>query len=138
MKRFNITFCTKSTNTIKKAGAKDVPHVSPSMQFGAVILQSYISIFQFSPVAITKRNKNDYPKSLKLWYASITLPSFRFPKKKTAKIENINSTSTKSKNTLASADTDKVIVCIKACKPSFLLASLTILVTLMTLIIRAN
>lgn len=136
--KFNITFCTKSTKTMKKAGENEVPQVSPWTQFGAVMLVSYMSMFQFSPVAITKRNKNDCPKSLKLWYSSITFPSLREPKKKTANIENMNSTSTKSKKTLASADTDKVIVCIKACKPSFLLANLTILVTLMTLIIRAS
>jgi hypothetical protein len=59
MNKFNITFCTNRTNTMKKAGAKEVPQVSPSIQFGGVILQSYINMFQFSPVAITNKNKND-------------------------------------------------------------------------------
>lgn len=108
------------------------------MQLGGVILQSYINIFQFSPVAITNKNKKDCPKSLKLWYSSITLPELSPPKKKTARIEKMNSTRTSSKKTLASADTDNVIVYISAYKPSFLLASLTILVTRITLIILAS
>ncbi len=66
------------------------------------------------------------------------LPSLRLPKKKTNKIEKMNSTSTSSKNTFINADTDKVIVYISACKPSFLLAKRTILVTRITRIILAN
>lgn len=66
------------------------------------------------------------------------LPSLRLPKKKTNKIEKMNSTRTSNKNTFISADTDSVIVCMRACKPSFLLASRTILVTRMTLIILAS
>ena len=57
--RFNMIFCTKSTKIMKKTGANEVPQVLPGTQPGSVLLQSYMSMFQFSPVAITKRNKND-------------------------------------------------------------------------------
>lgn len=65
MNKFNITFCTKSTNTMKNNGANELPHVSPGVQFGGVSIQSYMSMFQFSPVEITKSVKNDSPKFLK-------------------------------------------------------------------------
>lgn len=58
-------------------------------------------------------------------------------KKKTPRIEKINRTNISSKNTLAKAPTDKVIVDISACNPSFLPASLIMRVTLSTLIILA-
>lgn len=65
MKRFNMTFCTKSTKTIKNAGAYDVPQVSPGVQLGGVSIQSYISMFQFSPVEITNKSKKLWPKFVK-------------------------------------------------------------------------
>jgi hypothetical protein len=59
MNKFNMTFCTKSTKIMKNKGANDVPQLLPGSHPGGVLLQSYITMFQFSPVEITKRNKND-------------------------------------------------------------------------------
>lgn len=59
-------------------------------------------------------------------------------KKNQPKIEKMKSTSSKSRNTFAKAVTDMVIVCRSACKPGFLPASLRILLTLSTLMIRAS
>lgn len=122
---------------IKNAGASEVPHVLPGMQFGGVSTQSYINIFQFSPVEITKRVKNDCPKSLKFLISLITLPSVSELKKNTAKIEKIKRTSINSRNTFERGPTESVIVCINAYKSLFLPASLITLVTLNTLIILA-
>lgn len=40
----------------KKTGAIEFPHVLPGMQLGGVRMQSYIMIFQSSPVDIEKRS----------------------------------------------------------------------------------
>jgi len=77
-------------------------------------LQSYISIFQLSPVDITNRYRNDYPKFLKFLKSSITFPSASSPKKNTAKIAKINRHSIRSRKTLNKAPTERVIVCIRA------------------------
>lgn len=100
-------------------------------------MQSYITIFQDSPVARTNKNKNDCPQFVKFLYSLIMSPLVMPEKKNTPRIENINRTSIRSKNTLANAPTDNVIVDIKAYNPSFLPASLMIRVTLRTLIILA-
>jgi hypothetical protein len=122
---------------MKNAGAREVPHVLPGTQLGVVSTQSYINIFQFSPVEITKRVKNDCPKSLKFLISLITLPSVSALKKNTAKIEKMKRTSINSRNTFESGPTDSVIVYIKAYRSLFLPASLITLVTLRTLIILA-
>lgn len=122
---------------MKNAGANELPHVLPGSQLGGVSTQSYINMFQFSPVEITKRVKNDCPKSLKFLISLITLPSVSELKKNTAKIEKMNSTSIKSRNTLERGPTESVIVCINAYRSLFLPASLITLVTRNTLIILA-
>lgn len=123
---------------MKNRGAHDVPQLLPSSQPGGVLLQSYITMFQFSPVEITNKNRKDCPKLLKFRNSSITLPSLKSEKKNTAKIEKMNRTNIRSKNTFAKAPTDSVIVYINAYKPSFLPASLTTLVTRITRIILAS
>lgn len=137
MNKFNITFYMKSTKQMKNAGANDVPQSSFSTQPGGVLLQSYMSMFQFSPVVMINNKRKLCPKSLKFLKSEMTFPDFRSEKKNTARIEKMNSASIRSKNTFASELTDSVIVCINALSPSFFDAILTTLVTLSTLSIRA-
>jgi hypothetical protein len=122
---------------MKKTGASEVPQVWPWMQLGGVSMQSYISMFQFSPVEITKRVRNELPKSLKFLMSEIMLPSVIVEKKKMAKIEKMNRTSIKSRKTFESGPTESVIVCISAYKSLFFFASFIILVTRSTLRILA-
>jgi hypothetical protein len=137
MNKFNITFCTNNTKIIKKTGASEVPQVCPWMQLGGVSMQSYISMFQFSPVDITNRVRNELPKSLKFLMSEMMLPSVIVEKKNTARIEKMNRTSISSRNTFESGPTDNVIVCISACKSLFFLASFIMRVTRSTLRILA-
>ena len=55
--KLSITSYTKMTKIMKYAGDHDEPQVSPGTQFGGVSTQSYISLFQSSPVEIAKRRR---------------------------------------------------------------------------------
>jgi hypothetical protein len=107
------------------------------MQVGGVFIQSYITIFQDSPVDRTNIKRKACPQFEKFLYSLKISPDVMPEKKNTPSTENINRTNISSKNTLASAPTDRVIVDINAYKPSFLPASLIMRVTLRTLIILA-
>ena len=60
----------------KKTGAILEPHVFPSMQSGANLIQSYIMRFQSSPVEIEKSKEKLIWKFVKFFHSSITTPSF--------------------------------------------------------------
>jgi len=84
------------------------------------------------------KSRNDLPQVWKFLKSFITFPYEMFPKKNTAITEKMKSTSSSNRKTLANAPTDIVIVCKSAYKPGFLPASLRILLTLSTLMIRAS
>ena len=56
IKRLSMMLLTIILKLRKKTGAIEFPHVLPGMQLGGVRMQSYIMIFQSSPVDIEKRS----------------------------------------------------------------------------------
>ena len=57
MKRFSIMLLTIMMNDRKNTGAIGEPHVLPEMQFGGTSMQSYMILFQSSPVDMEKSSK---------------------------------------------------------------------------------
>ena len=115
-----------------------LPHVSFGTQSGGYLLQSYMILFQSSPVETAKRRRNELEKLLKFLRSSITSPDLTILNMKTPKIENIKNISINNKKTFKSDGIENMIVYIIACRPSAFPASLITLVTRKTLITRAS
>jgi hypothetical protein len=118
--------------------ANFLPHVSSGMQFGGVLLQSYMIMFQSSPVVIANKSKNELKKLLKFLRSSITSPFVTFLNMNTPKMENMKKMSMRSMKTLNKTGIENMIVCIMAWSPSAFPASLRTLVTLRTLMTLAS
>ena len=90
--------------------ANSFPQLSFGTQSGGVLLQSYMILFQSSPVVIAKSNKKASKKLLKFFRSSITSPVFIDPNMNTPKIENIKKISIRSMNTFAKTGIENIIV----------------------------
>ena len=72
--RFSIIYEQIRIKLTKKAGAQLVPQVLPGIQVSEVSMQSYIILFQSSPVAILISIIIALPKLLKLLSSLIASP----------------------------------------------------------------
>ena len=122
----------------KKRGAKPVPQVFPSMQSEEVFMQSYMILFQSSPVEIEKSNSKLRWKLVKFFHSSITFPSVTLKKSELPKTAIMKKMSISKMNTLISDDTDIWMVFKSDYKPLYLPASLKTRLTLSTRSTLAN
>ena len=75
-------------------------HPSPPA-YKLVLVQSYITLFQSSPVERANKNKNEFRNVPKFLSSLITSPSFTLPKAKFPRIANMKNISTSNKKTFS-------------------------------------
>ena len=100
----------------KNTEAIGEPHVFPGMQSGAVLLQSYMTLFQSSPVEIENNIIKLLWKSVKFLYTLITLPSVTLLNMLFPRTAMIKKMSISRMKTLIRESTDITIVFSSACK----------------------
>ena len=137
-------FCTTITNVKKYRVDQLLPQVVLQV-FSFVLPRSYIAAGQFSPVERTKIKMKPMWKTLKFLYCGSMLyrvnessDSVTFWNRDTPSTENMKKISINSAVTLSRDETDIWMVINRACRPSFLPASLSTRDTLSTLNTRAS
>ena len=110
MKRLSMMCVTIRMNDRKKTGAMLVPHVLPGIQSGSVRMQSYMILFQSSPVEIAKSNWKLMWKFVKFFHSSMTTPSSMSAKRLLPSTALMKKTSISKKNTFTSDEKDMDMV----------------------------
>ena len=95
---------------MKYAGAHAFPHVSPGTQLGSTLEQSYMILFQSSPVETAKRRRKLVSNTVKFLYSLITSPYLTPLNMNWPRVARMKKKSIRSMNTLNSAEIDSIIV----------------------------
>ena len=103
---------------MKYAGARLLPHVSPSMQSGSVCVQSYMILFQSSPVDMENSRRKLLSKTVKFLYSLIATPFFTPLNINYPSVAKIKKKSIRSMNTLKRAVAENRIVLNSDYRPS--------------------
>lgn len=133
MNRFSMISVQITWNDTKYIGENGVPHVEPWIQSESVLLQSYITYGQSSPVAILMHISIAFPKSLKFLKSSMMNPLLMPSNMNQPRTEKMKKISISNANTLSNDGNENMMVLMRACRPGCLFISLSNRLTLITL-----
>ena len=102
---------------MKYTAAYSLPQVSPAIQSGAVLLQSYMILFQSSPVEIEKSKRKLRSKTVKFLYSLMARPDLTPLNMNCPRVAKMKKNSIRSMKTLIRAETEYRIVLNKDWRP---------------------